>query len=93
MQVELHRYLELNADFSDKAAYIFVGTGALILFIGTLACCCTVKGQPSLLYMVTIFIPIIIKSNNITILYILVWWILGTCFYIRSNTNRIHLHL
>jgi hypothetical protein len=52
MQVELHKYLELNAEFSSTAPYVIVGTGAFILFIGTLACCCTVKGQSSLLYLV-----------------------------------------
>lgn len=50
MQVELHKYLELNADFSKSAPYILVGTGAIILIVSTLACFCTVKGQPSLLY-------------------------------------------
>lgn len=52
MQVELHKYLELNADFSISAPYILVATGAIILVISTLACFCTVKGQPSLLYTV-----------------------------------------
>lgn len=52
MHVELHKYLELSTDFSNSAPYVLVGTGALILFIGTFACCCTLKGQPALLYMV-----------------------------------------
>lgn len=52
MQVELHKYLELNSEYSSIAPYILVGTGAFILLVSTLACCCTVKGHPSLLYTV-----------------------------------------
>lgn len=51
MQVELHQYLELNIEYSNIAPYVLVGTGAFILLVSTLACCCTVKGHPSLLYM------------------------------------------
>ena len=63
VQVELHRYLELNADYTNTAPYVLVGTGALILFIGTLACCCTVKGQPALLYMVNYSLLNIVIGN------------------------------
>ncbi|XP_063240158.1 tetraspanin-7-like [Bacillus rossius redtenbacheri] len=50
MQVELYKYMELSADFSSTAPYVLLGTGALIVLVGSLACCCTVKGQPALLY-------------------------------------------
>lgn len=53
MQVELHKYLELNSEYSSVAPYILVGTGAFILLVSSLACCCTVKGHPSLLYTVS----------------------------------------
>ncbi|XP_059612963.1 tetraspanin-7-like [Phlebotomus argentipes] len=59
MQVELHKYLELNADFSNTGPYVLVGTGALILLISSLACCCTVKGQPSLLYLYGAFLAVV----------------------------------
>lgn len=49
----MHKYLELSVDYTNTAQYVLVGTGALILFIGTLACCCTVRSQSSLLYMVS----------------------------------------
>lgn len=52
MQVELHKYLELNEDFSVKAPYVLVAAGVLVLLVGVLACCCTVNGNPSLLYLV-----------------------------------------
>lgn len=54
MQVELHSYLELSDDFSIKAPYVIVGMGVFVLLIGVMACCCTVHGQPSLLYLVTL---------------------------------------
>lgn len=54
MQVELYKYLELSTEFSGTAPYVLIGTGALIILVGSLACCCTVKGQPALLYMVII---------------------------------------
>ncbi|KAG4075393.1 hypothetical protein HA402_015046 [Bradysia odoriphaga] len=60
MQVRLIKFLELSADFSNAVPYVLVGTGALILFVATLACCCTVKGQPSLLYMYGAFLAIIL---------------------------------
>lgn len=53
MQVELHKYLELNVEYSNVTPYILVGTGAFILLVSSLACCCTVKGHPSLLYTVS----------------------------------------
>lgn len=53
MEVELHKYMEMSTEFSGTAPYVLIGTGALIIFIGSLACCCTVKGQPVLLYVVS----------------------------------------
>lgn len=50
--MELHSYLELSDDFSVKAPYVLVGMGVFVLLIGVMACCCTVHGQPALLYLV-----------------------------------------
>lgn len=52
MEVELYKYMELSTEFSGTAPYVLIGIGALIVLMGTLACCCTVKGQPVLLYVV-----------------------------------------
>lgn len=60
MQVELKKYLELSAEFSESFSYIVVGIGVLILVIGTLACFCTVKGQTSLLYLYGGFLAIVL---------------------------------
>lgn len=54
MEVELYKYMEMSTEFSGTAPYVLIGIGALIILIGSLACCCTVKGQPVLLYIVRI---------------------------------------
>ncbi|XP_021958482.1 tetraspanin-7 [Folsomia candida] len=59
LHVELHKYLELSPDFSATAPYVLVGTGILILFLATLACCCTIKEQPILLYIYAAFLAIV----------------------------------
>jgi hypothetical protein len=53
MAVELYKYMELSTEFSATAPYILIGTGVLIILVGSMACCCTVKGQPVLLYIVS----------------------------------------
>lgn len=60
MQVELRKYLELSAEFSESFSYVLVGIGVLILVIGTLACFCTVKGQTSLLYLYGGFLAVVL---------------------------------
>lgn len=52
VQIGLHRYMELSTDYTNTFQIVLVGMGLLILFVGTLACCCTVKAQSSLLYLV-----------------------------------------
>lgn len=59
MEVELYKYMEMSTEFSGTAPYVLIGTGSLIIFIGTLACCCTVKGQPVLLYVYGAFLAIV----------------------------------
>lgn len=53
MEVGLYKYMEMSTEFSGNAPFVLIGTGALIILIGSLACCCTVKGQPVLLYVVS----------------------------------------
>lgn len=52
VQIALHRYMELSTFYTNTFQIILVGTGLLIIFVGTIACCCTVKAQSSLLYLV-----------------------------------------
>lgn len=54
VKVEIYKYVEVSHEFSATAPYVFVGTGGFMLLLGLLACCCTAKGQPVLLYIVSI---------------------------------------
>lgn len=67
MQVELHKYLELNAEYSYIAPYALVGMGAFIFMVGILACCCIVKGHPTLLYLVSkLYLSALCKNTRVT---------------------------
>uniref|UniRef100_A0A2L2YQI9 Tetraspanin n=1 Tax=Parasteatoda tepidariorum TaxID=114398 RepID=A0A2L2YQI9_PARTP len=59
MKLSLHYLLDLSDDYNDAVPYIFIGTGALIVVVGLFACCCTVKGQPILLYVLAIFLSLV----------------------------------
>jgi len=59
MVVELYKYMELSTEFSATAPYVLIATGALIILVGSLACCCTVKGHPVLLYTYGAFLMVI----------------------------------
>lgn len=59
MVLALYKYMELSTEFSAAAPYVLIGTGALITLVGSLACCCTVKGQPVLLYIYGAFLMVI----------------------------------
>ena len=54
MKVELYMYMELTDVYYAEGPYIMIGIGIGIIVIGALGCCCTVKGKPVLLYMVSI---------------------------------------
>jgi tetraspanin-7 len=54
VQIGLHRYMELSTDYTNTFQIVLVAMGLIILFVGTLACCCTVKAESSLLYAVRI---------------------------------------
>ncbi|KAJ8974805.1 hypothetical protein NQ317_000406 [Molorchus minor] len=59
MEVELYKYMEMSTEFSGTTSYVLIGIGSLIILIGSLACCCTVKGQPVLLYVYGAFLAIV----------------------------------
>ncbi|XP_019873518.1 tetraspanin-7 [Aethina tumida] len=59
MEIELYKYMEMSTEFSGTAPYVLIGTGSLIIVIGSFACCCTVKGQPVLLYVYGAFLAIV----------------------------------
>ncbi|KAF4530160.1 hypothetical protein B566_EDAN001417 [Ephemera danica] len=49
--MSLARYLELSAEFSRLAPWLLLGCGGLIVIVASLACCCTMRGQPVMLYI------------------------------------------
>uniref|UniRef100_T1IN95 Tetraspanin n=1 Tax=Strigamia maritima TaxID=126957 RepID=T1IN95_STRMM len=59
MEVELYKYMELTTNYYSAAPYILIGTGAIIILVGSLACCCTAKGQPVLLYLYSAFLIVV----------------------------------
>ncbi|KAK8726726.1 hypothetical protein OTU49_010025 [Cherax quadricarinatus] len=59
VKVEVYKYMEVSAEFSATAPYVLVATGGLMLLLGLLACCCTAKGQPVLLYIYAAFLLVI----------------------------------
>ncbi|XP_042204694.1 tetraspanin-7-like [Homarus americanus] len=59
VKVEVYKYVEVSPEFSATAPYVLVATGGLMLLLGLLACCCTAKGQPVLLYIYAAFLLVI----------------------------------
>ncbi|KAJ8917548.1 hypothetical protein NQ315_005597 [Exocentrus adspersus] len=59
MEVDLYKYMEMSTEFSGTAPYVLIGIGSLIILIGSFACCCTVKGQPVLLYVYGAFLAVV----------------------------------
>ncbi|XP_054722263.1 tetraspanin-7-like [Uloborus diversus] len=60
MKISLHNLMELSDAYNETIPYVFIGTGALIVMAGFFACCCTVKGQSVLLYMLAIFLSVVL---------------------------------
>ncbi|KAK7065629.1 Tetraspanin-7, partial [Halocaridina rubra] len=59
IKLEISKYLEVSAEFSATAPYVLMATGGLMFFLAILACCCTAKGQPVLLYIYAAFLLVI----------------------------------
>lgn len=56
MRMQLRDYIDMSVEGSGAALLGLACLGALVAFIATLACCCTAKGHPALLYVVGILI-------------------------------------
>lgn len=59
MKVDLYKYMNLTTNDTSAIAYVLIGTGAVIIVIGTLACCCTAKGVPALLHLYSAFLMVV----------------------------------
>ena len=62
-KVQLYIYMELCTVYYKEAPYIMIGVGAFIVLVGSFGCCCTIKGQSALLYLVNTYITDLVKNN------------------------------
>lgn len=53
-QMELQQYMKLSRVYYEATPYVLIGVGVAIVIVGSLGCCCTIKGYGRLLYMVRI---------------------------------------
>lgn len=70
-KVDLYKYLELSSIYQPEAPYVLIGVGAVIVLVGSLGCCCTIRGNAFLLYMYcgVLFLVFIMElSAGITLL-------------------------
>lgn len=51
-QIGLHRYMELSTYYTNSFQILLVTVGLIIIFIASIACCCTLKAESSILYLV-----------------------------------------
>ncbi|KAF8792237.1 tetraspanin-7-like [Argiope bruennichi] len=59
MKISFHYLFELSDEYQEVIPYIFIGAGSIILIVGFFSCCCIVKGQPALLYILAVFLSIV----------------------------------
>jgi len=55
--------MELTTNYYPEAPYILIGIGCAIIIVGTLGCCCTVKGHSILLYVFSVFLVIVFVAE------------------------------
>lgn len=53
MKLSLQNYADLGMENSDAALLALACLGALVALVGLLACCCTARQHPALLYVVS----------------------------------------
>ncbi|XP_050413335.1 tetraspanin-7 [Patella vulgata] len=58
-KIDWYKYLELSSVYHPETPYVLIGVGAVIVLIGSLGCCCTVKGHSFLLFMYCGFLALI----------------------------------
>lgn len=56
IKVDLYKYMELSSIYYKESPFILIGVGVVIVLVGSLGCCCTIKGNAILLYMVGTFV-------------------------------------
>lgn len=58
-KVDMYQYLELSSIYQPEAPYVLIGVGAVIVLVGSIGCCCTLKGHSVLLYAFSAFLFIV----------------------------------
>lgn len=58
-KVQLYIYMELSSLYYKEVPYVLIGVGAVIVLVGSLGCCCTVKGNSFLLYVYSVFLVVV----------------------------------
>lgn len=54
MRIQLRDYVDMSVEGSGAALLALACLGALVALAATLACCCTARGHPALLYLVSL---------------------------------------
>lgn len=52
MRIQLRDHMDVSGDGSGTALLALASLGAILTLTATLACCCTTRGHPALLYLV-----------------------------------------
>lgn len=52
MRIQLRDYVNIGVQDSGTALLALASLGAVLALAATLACCCTARGHPALLYLV-----------------------------------------
>lgn len=58
MKLELQNYASLGLESSGATLLALSCLGALVALVGILACCCTTRQHPALLYLVSLYFTI-----------------------------------
>ncbi|XP_032688193.1 tetraspanin-7-like isoform X2 [Odontomachus brunneus] len=59
MRIQLRNYVNLSAEGSGAALLALSSLGAVLALAATLACCCTARGHPALLYLYGAFLAVV----------------------------------
>ncbi|XP_076236784.1 tetraspanin-7 [Calliopsis andreniformis] len=59
MRIQLRDYVDMSMDGSGAALLALASLGAILTLAATLACCCTARGHPALLYLYGAFLAVV----------------------------------
>ncbi|XP_071862442.1 tetraspanin-7 [Bombus fervidus] len=59
MRIQLHDYMDVSSENSRAALLALACLGGILTLTATLACCCTIRGHPALLFLYGAFLAIV----------------------------------